>query len=338
MMESRRPVHECYPSHADLGVVWKDGERKPLRTLEDWALRRTHIIEGIEAVMGPFPGEAKRTPLEAAFEPEEDAGGYRRIRVTFASEPGDRIAAWLLKPKGAGPFPAMLCLHQTVPPGKDEPVGLSGKPSMHYAHELAQRGYVCLAPDYLTMGENHADPYALGYESGSMKGIWNHVRSVDLLESLDAVDAGRIGCIGHSLGGHNTLYLGVFEPRLRLFVSSCGFNSFAHYKGGDLTGWTSPRYMPRIESVYRKDPARMPFDFHEVIAALAPRPVFVNAPLGDGNFLTGVAECIDAARAIYALYDAADALAIVQPEAEHDFPGPVREQVYAWIEENMREK
>lgn len=329
-------LFEQYPDHGDLRVVYDGGGLSPLCTLAGWQQRRSHILEGIEAVMGAFPGEERRAPLEVAFESEEDAGEYTRIRVTFSPEPGDRIAAWLLKPGGEGPFPAMLCLHQTVPPGKDEPAGLSGKPSMHYAHELAQRGYVCLAPDYLTMGENQSDAYALGYVSGSMKGIWNHVRSVDLLASLAYVDAGRIGCIGHSLGGHNTLYLGVFEPRVRCFVSSCGFNSFRHYKGGDLTGWTSDRYMPRIAEVYGKDPARMPFDFHEVLAALAPRPVFVNAPLRDDNFLTGVAECVEAARKVYALHGAEQSLQLVQPDAEHDFPGAVRAQAYAWVDACLR--
>ena len=332
MSEANRPAYERYPSHADLSVVWSGGRLEPIRAWVDWEQRRAHVIAGVQAVTGPFPGEAKRVPLDPAFGPGEAADGYTRTRVTFATEPGDRIAAWLLTPPGDGPFPAMLCLHQTVPAGKDEPAGLSGRPSMHYAHDLARRGYVCLAPDYVTMGENDADPYALGYLSGTMKGIWNHVRAVDLLASLPCLDVGRIGCIGHSLGGHNTLYLGLFEPRLRVFVTSCGFNSFHHYKGGDLTGWCSPRYMPRIETVYGKDPARMPFDFHEVVAALVPHPVFVNAPLRDANFLTGVAECVEAARAVYALYGVPDALALVQPGDEHDFPDAVREQAYAWVD------
>ena len=44
-------------------------------------------------------------------------------------------------------------------------------------------------------------------------------------------------------------------------------------KNGKLKGWTSPRYMPRIETVYALQPARVPFDFPEVVAALAPRMI-----------------------------------------------------------------
>ena len=46
----------------------------------------------------------------------------------------------------------------------------------------------------------------------------------------------RIGVIGHSLGGHNSLFVAAFDPRLRAVVSSCGFNAFPKYKNGDLTG------------------------------------------------------------------------------------------------------
>ena len=67
------------------------------------------------------------------------------------------------------------------------------------------------------------------YESGTMKGIWNHIRAVDLLESLPEVDPDRIGVIGHSLGGHNALFVAAFDQRIRAVVSSCGFNAFEDY-------------------------------------------------------------------------------------------------------------
>src|SRR3954468_16186483 len=74
------------------------------------------------------------------------------------------------------------------------------------------------------------------YVSAAMKGIFNHQRAVDFLESTPEVDGKRIGAIGHSLGNHNTLFLGVFDERIRVIVTSCGFNSFEKYFGGDLAG------------------------------------------------------------------------------------------------------
>ena len=81
-------------------------------------------------------------------------------------------------------LPAMLCLHQTVKIGKGEPAGVGGAREPAYALELAERGYVTLAPDYPNFGDYKIDLYAKGYASATMKGIWNHMRAVDLLQSL----------------------------------------------------------------------------------------------------------------------------------------------------------
>ena len=95
--------------------------------------------------------------------------------------------------------------------------------------ELAERGYVTLAPDYPYLGENKFDPYQNGYVSCTMKGIWNHMRAIDLLQSLTEVDGQRIGVIGHSLGGHNSLFLAAYDERVRCVVSCCGYGTNEEY-------------------------------------------------------------------------------------------------------------
>jgi len=210
---------------------------------------------------------------------------------------------------------------------------VGGDVDLHYALELAQRGYVTLAPDYPGFGENRTDPYALGYASATRKGVYNHMRALDLLQSLAEVDPARIGVIGHSLGGHNGLFLAAFDARVRAVVTSCGFTSFARYFGGDLTGWSHRGYMPRIASVYGKDPRRMPFDFGDILAALAPRPVFINAPLRDDNFdVVGVRECVEAALSAYVRAGAGERLRAIYPDIGHAFPAEVRQEAYAFLD------
>src|SRR5262249_48880751 len=157
-------------------------------------------------------------------------------KISFASEPGDRVPAWLLVPHASEDSgkkrPAVLCLHQTTPIGKDEPAGLGTNPDLAYARELAERGYVTLAPDYPNFGEYKLDVYELGYASATMKAIWNNKRAVDLLCSLKEVDPSRVGVIGHSLGGHNAIFTALFDRRLKAVVSSCGFNAFPNYFKG----------------------------------------------------------------------------------------------------------
>src|SRR5690606_29056413 len=112
-----------------------------------------------------------------------------------------------------------------------------------------------------SLGEYQYDFEADDYASGSMKAIYDNMRAIDYLQSLPGVDGERIGAIGHSLGGHNAIFTAVFEPRIKAVVSSCGFTSFGKYYGGDLTGWSGPRYMPLIAQRYGCDPDHMPFDF-----------------------------------------------------------------------------
>jgi acetyl esterase/lipase len=244
------------------------------------------------------------------------------------------VPAWLLIPRQRkGKVPAVLCLHQTVGIGKDEPAGLGKNENLRYAVHLAERGYVTLAPDYPNFGEYKFDTYKRGYQSGTMKAIWNNLRAIDLLQALPEVDPKRIGCIGHSLGGHNAMFTAVFDTRIKAVVSNCGFTSFPKYYGGKIKGWTSATYMPRIEKVYGLKPEKLPFDFPEVVAAFAPRAFLASSPLHDHNFeVSGVKDCIAAAKPVYELLRAREKLAANYPDCKHEFPPEVRKVAYEFLD------
>lgn len=321
----------------------ESGETHPVKTPSDWAKRAAHVRANMELVMGKLP-PLESLPLDFKIDGETRQEKYTRRHVTFLAEKGDRIPGWLLVPHGAGAAnrrPAMICLPGSSAPGKDRPVGIDSVPGMSYAHELAGRGYVCLALDYplLHTKEYRTDPYKLGYASATMKGIVNHRRGVDLLRSLPEVDGEAIGVIGHSLGGHNALFLAIFDDRVKAVVSSCGYNVFAKHNGGNVTAWSSRYYMPRIKEVYGDDPARIPFDFTEVLAALAPRPVFTNAPLHDApDFeVSGVRDCFTAAIPVYReIFKAEERLEARHPDAGHEFPDAERRAAYSFLDKHLR--
>ena len=330
-----------YTDHTKLMVV-RDGRghELPIAGPADWEVRRDHILAHFQEAAGPVPGGERRVPLEMQIVEEAKELGFVRKKITFATEPGDRVPAWLLIPdpptRASSRRPAVLCLHQTIAIGKDEPVGLGKNLELAYARELAERGYVALAPDYPNFGEYKLDVYALGYASATMKAIWNNMRAVDLLCSLNEVDPNRIGAIGHSLGGHNAIFTGLFDRRLKALVSSCGFNAFPHYYKGNITGWSHRGYMPRLREKCGLDLAKVPFDFPELIAALAPRAFFANSPLRDANFeVEGVRVCIAAARPVYDLLGAAERLVAVYPDAEHSFPRAERMLAYRFLDQNL---
>lgn len=325
-----------YPDKSKL-LVYRDahGKEHAIASAADWAKRRAHILANMQLVMGDLPDADKKVPLDVQVAEEVKTDHYLRKKLSFAPEKGDRVPAYLLIPiKRQDKAPAVLCLHQTNGKlGKSEPAGLGGKPNLHYAAHLAERGYVTLALDYPNYGEYAFDAYARGYQSASMKAVWNNMRAIDLLQALPEVDPERIGCIGHSLGGHNTMFTAAFEPRIKALVSNCGFNSFAKYLGGDLRGWSHKGYMPRIASVYGARAEKMPFDFTEVVAAFAPRPFLASAPLHDDNFeVSGVKDCIAAAQPVYELLGARDKLAANYPDCKHDFPPEVRKVAYEWLD------
>jgi acetyl esterase/lipase len=173
----------------------------------------------------------------------------------------------------------------------------------------------------------------MGYASATMKGIVNHSRAISLLASLDTVDPSRIAVCGHSLGGHNSLFVAAFDPRIRAVITSCGFTSFAKYFGGNLTGWSHKGYMPRIAEKYNKSPAQMPFDFSDVLRAIAPRAVFINAPVRDANFdVSGVRDCVNLARPAF---PNPTALRLETPNAAHAFPKAIRDQAYDFLNDTL---
>lgn len=304
-------------------------------------LPRARRLHRMEMAMGPKPDDSRRVPLDVREVSREQLDGYSRIKLSFASESTDRVPAWLLIPDGAKKNPAMLCLHQTISIGKDEPVGLGAQESKRQALHLVKRGYVCLAPDYPSFGEytyDFKDSFGKGsYQSGTMKAIWNNMRAVDLLCSLAEVDPERIGAIGHSLGGHNTLFTAAFDERLKVAVSSCGFCSFHRYYGGNLKGWTSDRYMPKIASVYGNDPRRMPFDFDDVLLAIYPRGIFAMSPQHDANFdVVGVREVVEKIAPFYKNAGLSGNLEVAYPDAGHEWPEAEREQAYAFIDRVLK--
>lgn len=327
-----------YFDKADLLYYLDNGRRVSVTDQASWQRRRADILANMQKVMGDLPRKSA-TPLNVQLFEEEQTPLYVRRRISFSPEPGDQVPAYLFLPRQAkGKRPAMLCLHQTTRIGKAEPAGIGGKPNLHYARELAERGYVTLAPDYPNFGDYQFDPYAHGYASATMKGIVNHRAAVDLLASLPQVNPKAIGVIGHSLGGHNSLFVAAFDQRLRAVVTSCGFNAFPKYYGGNLKGWSHKGYMPRIADVYHTSPAEIPFDFPEILAALAPRAVFINAPLRDANFeVSGVYDCIRAARPIYEkIFHQPGRLVAAHPDAEHDFPLEIRRQAYEFLDRELR--
>ena len=328
-----------------LPLLCSDGiDSASIDSIQGWEKKRDRILAVIQTMMGEAEDIEPLPPLQEILK-DEDQGTYIRRHLRIRSEPDDWIPAYLLIPKNLPhqPVPVMIVLHQTVAQGKDEPAGIRGSSELAFGVELVQRGYICLLPDAIGFGERippDTQPYHDALEfymkhprwSFFGKMVWDIHRLVDYLVTLPEVDPYRIGCIGHSHGAYGTLTAAMFEPRISAAVASCGFTTLRRdpvpERWSHLTA-----LMPAI-GFYLENIASIPFDWHEILATLAPRPLFYWGTLEDKIFpntenLLGIAEEL---RGVYGLYGAADWLSFHLVPGDHSFPPHAREMAYQWLD------
>jgi dienelactone hydrolase len=302
----------------------------------DRSLDRSLLLQ----LMGRMP--AAPPPLEPAGVERLDLGEVVREKVTYAVEVGERVPAYLFIPKdGRGRRPAVLCHHQhggEFHVGKDGPAGLGSTPDQHYALELARRGYVTIAPDALCFNERQDAAGKLkgaSYErfealhriteGKTLQGkyVWDARRALDYLETRAEVDPSRLGMIGHSLGGQETLFTTALDTRIRAAVSSCGFGSLRTLKR-DRILHNFALFVPGLASHG---------DYGAVLALVAPRAFLVAARTDDPIFpREGIEETVAAARPAYAAAGVADRLGTFYEPGPHQFSPALREAAYAWLD------
>jgi hypothetical protein len=112
--------------------------------------------DDLKRLLGPFPA---RCPLDAVRLEAVDCGSYVRETIEYAVEADKRIKCFILVPKHIDrALPAIFAHHQHAGQfhlGKSEVVGLKGDQEQAYASELAERGYVVIAPDALAFEERN---------------------------------------------------------------------------------------------------------------------------------------------------------------------------------------
>jgi dienelactone hydrolase len=305
----------------------------------DRTLDRARLME----LLGRTPGAPP--PLAPESLDRVDLGDVIREKVTYAVEAGERVPAYVFLPKEGGRHPAVLCHHQhggEFEVGKDGPAGLGSTEDQHYALELARRGYVTIAPDALAFGERQ-DPKGklkgASYErfealhriteGKSLQGkyVWDARRALDYLETRGEVDRTRIGMIGHSLGGQETLFTTAADTRIRAAVSSCGFGSLRTLQR-DRILHNFALFVPGLAAHG---------DYGAVLSLIAPRPFLVAARTDDPIFpVDGIEETVAAARAAYAAAGAADRLGTFYEPGPHQFSPAMREAAYAWLDRWLR--
>lgn len=112
-----------------------------------------------------------------------------RIEEIVYRSIGDRdLKALMFRPEGPGPWPAMVCMHGGA--------WITGDRTMpaYMAERLAARGFVVLSIDF-RMAPGHRYPSSLRDANCAIRWLRQHAGEY-------GVDAGRVGGLGFSSGGH----------------------------------------------------------------------------------------------------------------------------------------
>jgi dienelactone hydrolase len=238
----------------------------------------------LQQLLGPMPCTC---PLEAKVLQTVDCNRYRRITVEYAVEPHERIRSFLLIPKASnGKMPAIFAHHQhnrEFQWGKSEVAGLAGDPTQAYAAELAERGYVVLAPDALAFEERNwsfptgqAEYFELATrlvkgKTLLAKCLHDVSAGISFLSSLPEVDPERIGFIGHSYGGRMAIWASAHDERIRASVSNCGCVNYKDSLTHD-TGIQMEFCLPGV---------LLHGDVEDIVRMVAPRALLLQATAED---------------------------------------------------------
>jgi dienelactone hydrolase len=276
------------PSLNDL-FVFDDGSK--VNTSEDWRCRRQQLLSRIVEMeyggLPPRPASIQGECLHNLEMPEIDNRKFQTYRISTGPDGNFNFSLTLMIPSGEGPFPVALC----------------GDACWPYANN--QVSEACLERGYIFALFNRTEFAADVYSSDRKTGLyplypdlhfgalaawaWGYHRCVDFLLTLAFVRSDQIAITGHSRGGKTALLAGATDERIALTAPNNSGNGGAgsyHIKGPncetlfhgmrDFPYWYGPQM-----AEYTNSENALPFDQHELKAAIAPRAYFSSEAYGD---------------------------------------------------------
>jgi dienelactone hydrolase len=290
---------------------------------KQWEERRSKLRQQILSAAGLLPMPLK-TPLRPKIVRRLNYQDYSIEVVLIETLPGYYLGGNLYRPIGkTAPAPAVLVPHGHWKHGRLEDQPSYSVPALGI--NLARQGYVVFAYDMVGFNDTQQTPHSFGgwpevlwsFHPMGLQ-LWNSIRALDFLQSLQDVDPHRIAATGASGGGSQTFLLAAVDERVR-YVAPVNMVS-AHMQGGDPC-----EEAPNL----RLDTFNV-----EIAATIAPRPMLLVSSTHDWTRHTPVEE-FPAIRRIYELYGSPDNVQNAHIDAEHNYNRQSRESVYRFLARNM---
>jgi len=315
----------------------------------------------IECLLDP-----PKPPADTAYATlaEEDRGAYVARKIVFSPSAEYRVPAYLLVPRGRGPFPAMLALHDhgahfsigkekvVRPFGVDDAVEKDARDwvDKYYGGRfigdvLAEKGYVVLAVDALFWGERgrkEGVEYAAQQQLAanvlqlgmSWLGViaWDDVRSAEFLACQPEVDPAHIGAVGLSMGSHRTWMVNALSDRVAAGVAVCwmGTTDVLMAPGNNQT--TGQSAFSMIAPGLRRC-----LDYPDTAALAAPKPMLFYNGDEDALFpVPGVEKAWAVMRNVWKEAGAGDKLETRMWPAPHEFNRDMQDAAFDWLDRHLR--
>ena len=291
-------------------------------SLKAWEERKAFLRNQVLVAAGlsPLP---EKTALHPQVFGRIEGKGYSIEKVLIETLPGFYLGGNLYRPgNGTGKNPGVLNPQGHWPYGRLENEALYSGPSLGIS--LARQGYVVFAYDMVGYNDTIQVPHRFGSAEQRLWSfgplglqLWDSIRALDFLSSLEDVDANQLGATGASGGGTQTFLLTAVDDRVQ-FASPVNMVS-AIMQGGDLCE-NAPGLRAGTSNV-------------EIAAMFAPKPMLVVSATGDWTRNVPREE-YPAIKRIYDLYGKGDQVEVVQINEKHNFNRLSREAVYRFFAEH----
>ncbi len=323
-------------------------------TPEEWPDIRGRIYDRVMSSMGTAPDVTVEPTYEVVDECERYGLRHRKIR--YPVMPDDHGLAVIVLPEGADdsrPAPAVVVCHGTNDKrGKDSVTDLDYV-ERAYTIELAQRGFVTVAPDCyefgerLTRGEDLPDDEVRRRYIASMERFieehpewsldgrraWDHQRLLDVLGTMPFIRPGGYGVMGNSLGGRSAIFLAALDARIAAAVPSCGISPNLTNVYRTVTGNPASKSSPRWIDHFLGHGGEMLYEYQDMIALCAPRPLLLLEPYNDAYnpYVEANFRCYAAGQRAYGLLGRPECFCTLTHGDGHDTVAEVREFAYRWF-------